>query len=205
MDIKGVISKTEDVFFFTASVPFLDGGIVECNSPEKTEGSPLFTELFKLPWVKEASAEGRALILKKREGSAPWNILAPEVAAIIRNLYQDNITFISSSYPRKKEFRSAQPSPPVNEVNINTPLGKRIQQVLAEKISAGLSSHGGYVVLTNLENGKVYLYFGGGCQGCSQITVTVKQGVEKVLFKEFPELSEVIDITDHSAGKNPYA
>jgi Fe/S biogenesis protein NfuA len=60
------------------------------------------------------------------------------------------------------------------------------------------------VKLVDIHLGKVYLYFGGGCQGCSQASVTVKQGIEKLLLKEFPELTGVEDITNHSAGTNPY-
>lgn len=204
MEIKGVVSKSEDVFFFTASIPLLNNGIVECKSPSETNGSPLFTELFNLPWVKEASAEGRALIVKKKEGSAHWQSLAPEIAALIRKLHQENVSFFTDAYPRKKKNTSSPASPPINENNINTPLGKKIQQVLKEKVSPGLASHGGYADMVDLKEGKVFLYFGGGCQGCSQASVTVKQGIEKILLGEFPELSAVIDVTDHSIGNHPF-
>ncbi len=204
MEIKGVVSKTSDVFFFTASVTFLDRGIVECKTPDMARGSPLFSALFTLPWVAEASAEGRALIVKKKTGTGEWETLAPEVAALIRSLHDRKIILIPDNYPRKKEMKTPAILAPVNEANVTTPLGLKIQKVLSETVAPGLASHGGYASMVDLREGKVFLSFGGGCQGCSQASMTVKQGIEKILLREFPELDAVIDVTDHSAGKNPF-
>ncbi len=55
-----------------------------------------------------------------------------------------------------------------------------------------------------VEDGTAYLRFGGGCQGCGMVNVTLKQGVEKVLFDQVPEIKKVMDVTDHAAGTNPY-
>ena len=49
-----------------------------------------------------------------------------------------------------------------------------------------------------------YLRFGGGCQGCGMASATLKNGVEKTLFAELPQITQVMDVTDHAAGKNPY-
>lgn len=204
MEISGVIAKTEDVFFFTASTPFLNGGIVECGSPSEAQGSQLFSELFKFAWVKEASVEGRALIVKKKANSASWEMLAPKVAALVRKISQENVPFFTMIYPRKKENLYQAPSPAINEANINTPLGEKIQQFLKEKVAPGLASHGGYVTIVDLKDGEVSLYFGGGCQGCSHASHTVKHGIEKFLIGEFPEVNTVIDVTNHSLGKNPF-
>lgn len=210
IEIKGTLAKTKDVFFFTASIPLIDGVTSECHSIEEAEGSELFSSLFKLPWVKEAAVEGRALIVKKKENASPWEELAPSVASIIREIHQKQIPFFSKEFiQRAKEKKISEnkrkPVPyAINQNHIETPLGQRIQKVLRETISPSLASHGGYAEMVNLENGKVYLYFGGGCQGCSQASVTVKEGIERLLLKEFPELTAVIDVTDHSQGKNPY-
>jgi Fe/S biogenesis protein NfuA len=55
-----------------------------------------------------------------------------------------------------------------------------------------------------MKNSDVYLQFGGGCQGCGMIDVTLKEGIEKTLRSEIPEITEVVDVTDHTAGDNPY-
>jgi len=84
------------------------------------------------------------------------------------------------------------------------PLAGAIQKLLDEKINPGVAAHGGRVSLIDIEGGRVVLQFGGGCQGCGMIDVTLKEGIEKTLKSEIPEILEVVDVTDHEAGENPY-
>jgi Fe/S biogenesis protein NfuA len=84
------------------------------------------------------------------------------------------------------------------------PVAEAVQKVLDEKINPAVASHGGHIALVAVEDGTAYLRFGGGCQGCGMVNVTLKQGVEKVLFEEVPQVSKVMDVTDHAAGTNPY-
>jgi Fe/S biogenesis protein NfuA len=48
------------------------------------------------------------------------------------------------------------------------------------------------------------LQFGGGCQGCGMVDVTLKDGIEKTLIEEIPELKSIADVTDHSYRENAY-
>lgn len=209
IQIKGTLSSTSDVFFFTASISFLKDLKAECHSSIEATHSALFTALFKLPWVIEAAAEGRALIVKKRD-SYSWDECAPQVAKIIRQIYQEKIPFFSEEYIKalkEKKVTEEQKKPipyKVNQKNIETELGQRVQKILQTSVSTALAAHGGYVSLVDLLEGKVYLYFGGGCQGCSQASVTVKEGIEKLLLKELPQITSVIDVTNHQQGTNPY-
>lgn len=84
------------------------------------------------------------------------------------------------------------------------PVAEKIKKVLDEKVNPGIAGHGGQVVLAALEDQTAFLRFGGGCQGCGMIKVTLKEGVEKVLLEEVPELKRVADVTDHASGSNPY-
>ncbi|MDH3626797.1 MAG: NifU family protein [Acidobacteriota bacterium] len=84
------------------------------------------------------------------------------------------------------------------------PLAEAVQRVLDEKINPGVASHGGMVALVAVEDGVAYLKFGGGCQGCGQVQATLQEGVERVLFEDVPEITKVMDVTDHAAGTNPY-
>ena len=84
------------------------------------------------------------------------------------------------------------------------PLAQAVQKTLEDRINPGVASHGGFVELVAIEDGTAYLRFGGGCQGCGMINVTLKQGVEKVLFEQVPEIKKVMDVTDHASGSNPY-
>lgn len=81
----------------------------------------------------------------------------------------------------------------------------RVQQVLDAEINPQLASHGGRVSVEQVtaENA-VVLRFGGGCHGCGMVDVTLRQGVEVTLRQRVPEITAVIDATDHSSGANPY-
>ncbi len=84
------------------------------------------------------------------------------------------------------------------------PLGARVQQILDDQINPGLASHGGAVSLVDIQETRIVLSFGGGCQGCGMVDVTLKDGVTAQLQQQIPEITEVVDVTDHSAGENPY-
>lgn len=85
------------------------------------------------------------------------------------------------------------------------PLLERIEWVLEARINPMVASHGGHVSLDRVtEENDVLLRFGGGCQGCGMVDVTLKQGIETTMKQEIPEIRSVQDATDHSSGTNPY-
>ena len=85
------------------------------------------------------------------------------------------------------------------------PLAERVNWVIQERINPMVASHGGQVGLVDITDDKdVVLQFGGGCQGCGMVSVTLKQGVETTMKQEVPEIRSVLDATDHASGKNPY-
>ena len=87
---------------------------------------------------------------------------------------------------------------------LDKPLAARIQQVLEQQINPSVASHGGHVKLVDVQEGRVFLQLGGGCQGCGMADVTLRQGIEETLRREIPEITEILDTTDHAAGENPY-
>ena len=87
---------------------------------------------------------------------------------------------------------------------LSKPLAAQVQKLLDERINPDLAGHGGHVRLIDVDGGRVVLQLGGGCQGCGMADVTLKQGIEQTLKTEIPEISEVLDVTDHGAGENPY-
>ena len=103
--------------------------------------------------------------------------------------------------PQGGGFRFENPNRPRL---LEDPLAARVQQVLEEKINPGVADHGGRVMLVDVRDGKVYVRFGGGCQGCGMADVTLKEGVAATLQQEIPEIVEVLDATDHAAGADPY-
>lgn len=84
-------------------------------------------------------------------------------------------------------------------------LADRVNYLLDTEVNPNLASHGGMVTLVEITpNNEVILRFGGGCHGCGMADVTLKQGIEKSLMSQIPEITAVIDVTDHTQGENPY-
>lgn len=80
----------------------------------------------------------------------------------------------------------------------------RIQSLLDVEINPMLASHGGFTTLDRVEGDVAYMFMGGGCQGCGLAKLTLTEGIKATIEKEIDEIREVIDITDHTAGENPF-
>ena len=95
-----------------------------------------------------------------------------------------------------------QGGPPPGEMT--GPLADQIQQVLSAQINPAIAGHGGAAELISVDGSIAYMRLSGGCQGCGMAAVTLKQGIERILLEAIPELTEVVDVTDHASGDNPY-
>jgi Fe/S biogenesis protein NfuA len=83
-------------------------------------------------------------------------------------------------------------------------VAQRIVQVLEQQINPSIAAHGGRADLVAVEDGSAYLRLSGGCAGCGMAAVTLSQGIEVALRESVPEITRVIDVTDHASGTNPY-
>ena len=83
-------------------------------------------------------------------------------------------------------------------------LSKAVAEIISSEVNPVVASHGGHVDLIGVDSGKAIIAFGGGCQGCGMVDVTLKQGVEVMIKDSVPGISEVVDATDHAAGTNPF-
>ncbi len=97
------------------------------------------------------------------------------------------------------------PNAKLPKVNENSPLEDRINYILYNEVNPSLASHGGEVSLVEVAEGNIaILRFGGGCQGCGMVEATLKDGVEKSLLEQIPELTAVKDMTDHTDRSHAY-
>ena len=97
------------------------------------------------------------------------------------------------------------PNAKMPKVNDDSPLEEQSTYILYNEVNPGLASHGGEVKLVELtEEGLAILEFGGGCQGCSAVDITLKEGIEKTLLEKLPQLKGVRDVTDHTQADNAY-
>lgn len=126
-------------------------------------------------------------------------------------LDHSSVPFLEEAYVDFSEDRMGgqltikAPNAKVPNIDDDAPLPDRINYILASEINPSLASHGGEVSLVDVvEESVAVLRFGGGCQGCSAVSLTLKQGVESTLTDRIPELTSVQDVTDHSYRENAY-
>jgi Fe/S biogenesis protein NfuA len=100
------------------------------------------------------------------------------------------------------------PAPPTggipDHVDLSDPLAQRVVTVLESLVNPSIAVHGGRADLVAVEDLAVYLRLSGGCQGCGMAKATLSEGIEVMLREAIPELTKVVDVTDHDSGANPY-
>ncbi len=97
------------------------------------------------------------------------------------------------------DWRDAIPKP-----GLETDEGRAIKDLLEQRINPSVAGHGGHISLIDVEGARVYIRMEGGCQGCGMANVTLKEGIEGEIRKVVPTIREVLDVTDHAGGTNPY-
>jgi len=100
---------------------------------------------------------------------------------------------------RVADWRDALPKP-----GLETEEGRAIQEVLETRINPSVAGHGGRISLIDVDGARAYIRMEGGCQGCGMANVTLKEGVVVEIQKVVPTIREVLDVTDHAGGSNPY-
>ncbi|HPU39182.1 MAG TPA: NifU family protein [Microthrixaceae bacterium] len=91
------------------------------------------------------------------------------------------------------------------EIDLTGELPEKVTQLLEQAVNPALGSHGGFASLVGVdEHNNVYVTMGGGCQGCAASAATLREGIRRSIKDAIPEVAEVIDATDHSAGENPF-
>ena len=88
--------------------------------------------------------------------------------------------------------------------DLSGPVPQRVMQVIAEQINPAIAAHGGSAELVAVEEDVAYVRLGGGCVGCGMASVTLGQGIEVAIVEAVPEVRQVVDVTDHASGTNPY-
>lgn len=96
------------------------------------------------------------------------------------------------------------PSIPWGETVLEGTSEEKLRTLLEAEINPSLAAHGGFAELQKLEDDVAYVFMGGGCQGCGLAALTLTEGIKATIENRIPEIREVIDVTDHAAGENPF-
>lgn len=81
---------------------------------------------------------------------------------------------------------------------------EKVRQLLDQQVNPALAAHGGYATLVKVEGAAAHISMGGGCQGCAVSAMTLRDGIEAAILASVPEITSVVDTTDHAAGENPF-
>jgi Fe/S biogenesis protein NfuA len=105
-------------------------------------------------------------------------------------------------------LRNPNPAtPPMGDpdtIELEGTVEERVRQLLDEYINPAIAAHGGVATLVAVDDSSAYLELGGGCQGCGLAAMTLRQGIETAILHNVPEITEVVDTTDHASGTNPF-
>jgi len=174
--------------------------VVELLAGEGRQGSALrFSIIGRMGGVFQYR-----LAFIKPEERAPGDVLADaggfQVVVDGRSApHLEGTTVDYVETPSQSGFKIDNPNPLWAD-----PLAAAVQRLIDEEINPALASHGGFVHLLDLQGGVAYVELGGGCQGCGMAHVTLKRGIEARIREAVPEVTGVVDSTDHAGGANPY-
>lgn len=174
---------------FTVDRAVYPGGSAFFGNREAAKRSPLALRLFEIPELESVLIAENQITLSK-SGFDPWPTIGKQIGVRIREHIRSGEPAVTEEYVRT--------IPPESEIRT------KIQQLLDREINPALWMHGGWVELIDVKTNSVFLRLGGGCQGCGAVDVTLKQGIEKSIRELIPQVGEILDTTDHAAGRNPY-
>jgi Fe/S biogenesis protein NfuA len=127
-------------------------------------------------------------------------VLEPESAKLLDGARIDWIETLAES-----GFKVENPNlAPIGSQPLEGPLADRVRQAIDQFVNPGVAQHGGQVTLVEVRDKIVYVEMGGGCQGCGMASVTLSQGIERILLEQVPEIEGIQDVTNHGDGENPY-
>jgi NFU1 iron-sulfur cluster scaffold homolog, mitochondrial len=182
IQIKADVDQQDiSVCTFTVDRPVNDGRAV-FNNKDEAKKHGLAEKLFGIPDITRVEFNDNTVTVTK-SSDEDWRQAGRRIGSSIRS--------------------HLQPPPPGVE-NMPAVSREQVQAFLEAKINPMVASHGGYVELMDVQNNSVYLRMGGGCQGCGAADITLKQGIERMMREDMPQIQEVLDTTDHASGRNPY-
>lgn len=151
---------------------------------------PLAERLMCLPGLEKLQLIGHLLVVTKT-ADREWKDLGREIESVL-TLYLISGQALTSDDVNEKMMLMGK----------NT--REKVQYLIDTQINPGVAEHGGSVQVVDVRDDSVYLRLHGGCQGCGAADFTLKQGIEKILTRAVPEIQRIVDLTNHSAGLNPY-
>jgi len=186
--ITGEPSRDGDRCSFTVDRPVLAGeSAFFADRDQAARYSPLAADLLAIPGIESVLVADN-LVTVGAAHAVDWPALG--VGNVIRRHLRSGAAAVSPDY--------------FAELPSEADLKWAIGDLLEREINPAVAQHGGWIELIDVRRNNVYLRLGGGCQGCGAADVTLKQGIEKAIRALAPAVGEILDTTDHAAGRNPF-
>ena len=161
------------------------------SDADAAQGAPLAETLFAIAGVKMVDVSG-AVVAVLKTADSNWSTLKRLIADAIRS------SVAQSTAPLGSLAKA------VEQVRTDAEIRLAVQEVLDRQANPAIARHGGNVSVIDVRDGVISILMSGGCQGCASSAATLRGGVEKMIRAAVPEVRDIIDATDHSAGKTPY-
>ena len=155
--------------------------------------SPVASKIFGFPWAEQVTV-GPDFVSVTKQDWVDWSVLEEP----LKGLLEEHFSSLTGDIEENPEIATQASG------QLDSGEAKTIQALIEDQINPALASHGGYVVLHSVEQNKVFLEMGGGCQGCAMSYQTLKEGIEGAIKDAVPSIQAVVDVTDHNQGDNPF-
>ena len=174
---------------FTVDQPVYPGGSAYFGNREAAKEAPLALKLFEIQEIENILITENEITVTKSDLES-WPVVGKQIGAKIRE-------HLAAGEPAVNEGFAG-------DIPAEGAIREKVLKLLETEINPAVGMHGGWVELIDVKKNSVYLRLGGGCQGCGAADVTLKQGIEKSIRELIPQVGEILDTTDHAAGRNPY-
>jgi Fe-S cluster biogenesis protein NfuA len=181
-----------DMCKFAVSRMVHSGGPFFFDNKERAAGSPLVERLFALTGVQSVLIAESVVTVGKEPGTS-WSGLKTAIGAAIRTQMLTGVPAILET-PRDAST-GGRADAEVRNV---------LQELLDREVNRSIAGHGGKISILDVRDGNLFIAMSGGCQGCAASQVTLRQGFEVMVRRVAPEIVDIIDTTDHAAGKKPF-
>ena len=181
-----------DTCKFTVNRTVHPGGPFFFDDREHVGGSPLIERLFALRGVAYVLIADNVATVGKEPG-ASWSGLKSAIGTALRTQLLTGIPAILEA-----------PANAGTRERTDAESWAVIQELLDREVNRSIAAHGGQISIVDVQDGNLSIAMSGGCQGCAASKVTLRQGFEVMLRRVAPEIVNILDMTDHAAGKSPF-
>ena len=184
-----VDQRNSNVCRFT-STRTLYVGTRNVHGKDDAKGLPLAERLMCLSGLEKIQLIGHLLVVTKTADRV-WEDLSKEIDSILTSYLISTQALTPDDVAEKMMLMGRSTK-------------DKVQYLIDMQINPCVAEHGGSVGVVAVKDNIVYLRLYGGCQGCGAADFTLKQGIETIVKRAVPEIAQIIDLTNHSAGMNPY-